>query len=62
MTSVSDDGVGFRATDPLHPAGQGLTGMKDRFAALDGSIDVTSRPDHGTTVSATISVGASLAS
>jgi len=60
--TVTDDGVGFRPSDPLHLAGQGLTGMKDRFAALDGSVDVDSRPGSGTTVSATISIGASLAS
>ncbi len=59
---VTDDGVRFRPADPLHVRGQGLTGMKDRFAALDGSVDVDSRPGRGTTVSARISVGASLAS
>ncbi len=57
--TVTDDGVGFCPSDPLHLAGQGLSGMRDRFAALDGSIDVDSRPGLGTTVSATISVGGS---
>lgn len=60
--TVSDDGVGFHPTDPLHVAGQGLAGMKDRFAALDGSVDVDSRPGVGTTVSASIFVGATFAS
>jgi signal transduction histidine kinase len=59
--TVTDDGVGFRPSDPPQLTGQGLTGMKDRFAALDGSIDIDSRPGLGTTVSATISVGASSA-
>ncbi len=60
--TVTDDGVGFRPADPVHVRGQGLTGMKDRFAALNGSVDVNSRPGRGTTVSARISVGAPLAS
>jgi signal transduction histidine kinase len=60
--SVADDGVGFRPTDPPHAGGQGLTGMQDRFAALDGRVVVDSHPHRGTTVSANISIGAALAS
>ncbi len=60
--TVSDDGVGFRPADPLEFTGQGLTGMQDRFAALDGNVVVDSCPGGGTTVSATISVGASTGS
>ena len=46
----------------LSRPGTGPHGMKDRFAALNGSVDVNSRPGRGTTVSARISVGAPLAS
>jgi signal transduction histidine kinase len=60
--TVADDGVGFRPTDPPHAGGQGLTGMQDRFAALDGRVVVDSHPHRGTTVSANISIGAALAS
>jgi signal transduction histidine kinase len=45
---VSDDGVGF---DPAARGyGTGLQGMADRLAALGGTIEVTSRPGQGTTV------------
>jgi signal transduction histidine kinase len=55
---VTDDGVGF---DPAaSPAGNGsaggfgLTAMRERVAALKGSLDVESDPGQGTTVVATL--------
>ncbi len=54
--TVADDGVGFVPDSPLAHAGQGLTGMKDRFAALSGTVAVRSQPGRGTTVSATIAI------
>ena len=46
----ADDGVG--GADP--DRGSGLRGLADRVAALDGRLDVQSRPGEGTTVRATI--------
>ena len=44
----TDDGTGF---DPERtPLGTGLQGMKDRLEALGGALDVSSRPETGTTL------------
>jgi len=53
--TVGDDGRGFPVTDngagPDSPAGHfGLTGMRERAAAIGGSLEVTSEPGAGTTV------------
>ena len=49
---VHDDGAGF---DPAAVGyGTGLQGMADRLAALDGTVDVSSSPGGGTTVSGRI--------
>ena len=46
--TVTDDGAGF---DPgATRRGSGLQGMADRLAALGGTLDIHSRPGHGTTV------------
>ncbi|GIJ63367.1 sensor histidine kinase [Virgisporangium aurantiacum] len=50
--SVTDDGVGGATIE----GGTGLTGLRDRVAALDGRLDVHSGPS-GTTVIATLPVG-----
>jgi signal transduction histidine kinase len=47
---VSDDGVG--GADPT--LGTGLRGLADRLEALDGHLEVDSRPTHGTRISAEI--------
>ncbi|MCW2720419.1 sensor histidine kinase, partial [Pseudonocardia sp.] len=44
--SIRDDGVG--GADPSR--GSGLTGLRDRVHALDGTIEVDSRPGHGTAI------------
>lgn len=50
---VRDDGVGL----PLEARnGEGLTNLAERLAALGGSLDVTSEPGTGTTVSATLAM------
>jgi signal transduction histidine kinase len=46
--NVTDDGAGFDAART--PLGAGLRNMADRLAALGGSLDVTSAPGHGTTI------------
>jgi signal transduction histidine kinase len=47
---IVDDGVG--GADPA--TGSGLRGLEDRVAALDGTLEVTSRPGEGTVVFARI--------
>jgi signal transduction histidine kinase len=49
---VRDDGHGFAADEePESPAGHyGLTGMRERAATIDGTLEVISTPGGGTTV------------
>lgn len=47
VVEVADDGPGG-----ADPDGGGLTGLRHRVEALDGSLDVSSAPDAGTTVRA----------
>lgn len=51
--SIKDNGQGF---DVVTRVGQGfgLTGMRERVAAHNGSLSIDSRPGHGTEVSATL--------
>ena len=53
LLAVRDDGVG--GADPAK--GSGLRGLIDRVAALDGRLEVDSRPGRGTTVRARIPCG-----
>jgi signal transduction histidine kinase len=53
LIEVRDDGVG--GADPS--AGSGLRGLADRLAALDGRLEVDSRPGQGTTVRARVPCG-----
>jgi signal transduction histidine kinase len=52
---VRDDGHGFDATSTGY--GTGLQGMADRLAALDGTLEVSSSPGAGTTVTGRIPLG-----
>jgi signal transduction histidine kinase len=52
MFSVEDGGCGFDATEAAN--GTGLIGMRDRIAAVGGSVAVTSAPGHGTIVSGAV--------
>lgn len=54
---VADDGAGFdmdRVAEPAKRPANGLRGMAERAALLDGAIDITSVVDRGTRVSARI--------
>ena len=54
--AVADDGRGF---DPGATGyGTGLQGIADRLGALDGELEVTSRPGSGTTVRGRLPVDA----
>jgi signal transduction histidine kinase len=53
--SVTDDGRGF---DPAASgAGTGLQGMADRLEAVGGSLELTSAPGAGTTVTGSVPAG-----
>jgi signal transduction histidine kinase len=55
---VRDDGVGFAGVAGLsETAGLGLHGMRERVTLLGGSLEIDSRPGHGTIVRARIPVG-----
>ena len=49
---VADDGQGFDPTDVA--ASTGLTGLRDRLAAIGGTLDVRSAPGSGTTLTAIV--------
>jgi signal transduction histidine kinase len=49
---VEDDGAGGADV----AAGSGLRGLADRVRALDGSLEVESRPGRGSTVRATLPI------
>jgi signal transduction histidine kinase len=51
---VSDDGIGFDTA--IARKGAGLTNMADRLDALGGTLDVTSAPGGGTTISGALSI------
>jgi signal transduction histidine kinase/ligand-binding sensor domain-containing protein len=47
---VRDDGSGFAAQQGPQPGRFGLTGMRERAAAIGGTLEVASEPGAGTTV------------
>jgi signal transduction histidine kinase/ligand-binding sensor domain-containing protein len=47
---IRDDGQGFTAEDNPAPGHFGLTGMRERAATIDASLEVTSEAGAGTTV------------
>jgi signal transduction histidine kinase len=56
--TVDDDGKGFDPDRlPVRGAGYGLSSMRDRVRLLGGTLDVTSAPGEGTTISLCIARG-----
>lgn len=56
--TIADDGAGFDPTDPSIASRRlGLTSMRERAAALGGTLDVRSAPMHGTTVELRVAGG-----
>jgi signal transduction histidine kinase len=51
--SVTDDGVGFDAT-AVRDCGIGMVSMRDRIAAVGGSLDVSSEPGRGSEIRGTV--------
>jgi signal transduction histidine kinase len=47
---VSDDGRGFASAMPASPAHQGIRGMRERAALLNGQLEIHSAPGLGTRV------------
>ena len=45
VVEIADDGAGFI---PADASGSGLTGLRDRFDAVGGTLRITSRPGEGT--------------
>jgi PAS domain S-box-containing protein len=52
LVEIADDGVGGASAG----GGSGLVGLADRVQALDGSLEVESRPGRGTTVRAALPI------
>jgi signal transduction histidine kinase len=50
--TVEDNGVGYDAERITK--GIGLDSMKERLAAVDGRLEISSRPSQGTRVMATV--------
>jgi signal transduction histidine kinase len=53
---VSDDGPGFDPAEIAHRSG--LQQMSDRVEAIEGTLDITSKPGDGTRVAGRIPVWA----
>lgn len=47
---VSDNGIGFEFNEPQASSGIGLQSIATRINTLDGSFNIDSQPNHGTTV------------
>ena len=51
--TVADDGKGL-TTDVATGTGTGTSSMRDRLRAVGGTLEIRSRPGHGTTVIARV--------
>jgi signal transduction histidine kinase len=56
QVTITDDGAGFDTTKVRR--GSGLQGIADRLAALGGTLDIHSRPGHGTILGCQLPVAA----
>lgn len=58
LVQVADDGIGFSsvkmAASSMSFSGYGLFSIKERLGHMGGSLDIDSRPDHGTLVTISI--------
>jgi signal transduction histidine kinase len=53
--SIADDGGGLSGRSSASPRGPGLIGIRERLAALGGTLSIDNRPDgHGTLLTASI--------
>ncbi len=51
---VQDNGVGFSVESRRSRAGLGILGMTERIRMVNGTLDITSKPGHGTSVTAAV--------
>ena len=51
---ISDNGVGFDPSDPLHYTGLGLISMRERLRAVNGEFFISSWPARGTLIKCTV--------
>jgi PAS domain S-box-containing protein len=51
---ISDNGVGFDPSDPLHYTGLGLISMRERIRAVNGEFYLSSWPARGTLIKCTV--------
>jgi signal transduction histidine kinase len=58
---ISDSGSGFDLETALQAEGLGLTSMRERVRLVNGTIDVESRPMHGTTIHVHVPIESELA-
>jgi signal transduction histidine kinase len=54
---VADDGIGFDVTAGSTEEHHGLRNMTNRAQLLDGHLDITSAPGHGTTITLVVPPG-----
>lgn len=50
LLTITDDGVGFDPAAPAQGGGNGLTNMRARAAALEGTLAIETAPGQGTTL------------
>jgi signal transduction histidine kinase len=56
LVLIRDDGDGFQLQSPA-PRGLGLLGIQERVQALEGAVEITSKPKVGTTIRVQIPLG-----
>jgi signal transduction histidine kinase len=54
--SVADNGIGMNANVRHHATSHGLTGMRERMGALNGTFNIEGLPGRGTTLVATVPI------
>jgi PAS domain S-box-containing protein len=52
--TVHDSGFGFEPEEAIKGRGLGLTSMKERLNIVDGHLSIDSKPQHGTTICASV--------
>ncbi len=56
VLTVQDDGIGIAEEQIRNPKSLGLIGMRERVVAFGGSLQISGRPQRGTTVTVTMSI------